>query len=128
MSGYFALLKQWHIAFAILSVSGFFLRGLLMLCRSPRLSHRLVRRLPHFVDSALFLLGLSLLWLGPWSLASAPWLQAKLAALLLYIGLGFIALRRGHFSHGTRVAAWVCALLVFAYMLAVAHTKQVWPL
>jgi uncharacterized membrane protein SirB2 len=126
MSSYLPLIKQWHIAFALLSLSGFFLRGVLMLRRSAWLQHGLVRRLPHVIDSALFLLGLTLLWLGPWSLAHTPWLQAKLLALLLYIGLGFVALHRGRFSHRTRIIAWCAALLVFAYMLAVAFSKQPW--
>ncbi len=127
MSAYLPLIKQWHVVLALLSLTGFFLRGLFMLFQSEWLQHRFVKRAPHIVDSLLFLLGVTLLWLGPWSLASATWLQVKLTALLLYIGLGFIALRRGRFSHGVRIAAWLAALSVFSYMLAVAHTKQVWP-
>jgi uncharacterized membrane protein SirB2 len=128
MSAYLPLLKQWHIAFALLSLGGFFLRGVLMWCRSPWLGRGVVRRLPHVIDSLLFTLGVTLLWFGPWSLATAVWLQAKLTALLLYIGLGFIALHRGRFSRRTRLFAWLAALVVFAYMLAVALTKEPWPL
>jgi len=126
MSASLSLIKQWHIAFALLSLSGFFLRGVLMLRDSSWLQHGLVRRLPHLIDSVLFLLGLTLLWAGPWSLAEAPWLQAKLGALLVYIGLGFVALHRGRFSRRTRIIAWCAALVVFAYMLAVAFSKQPW--
>jgi len=126
MSVSLALLKHWHIAFALMSLSGFFLRGVLMLRCSPLLQHRLVRRLPHVIDSILFLLGLTLLWLGPWSLSSAPWLQAKLTALLLYIGLGFVALHHGPFPRRVQVLAWCAALAVFGYMLAVAFSKQPW--
>lgn len=98
-----------------------------MLRQSVWLQSGIVRRAPHIVDSLLFLLGIILLWFGPWSLASATWLQAKLTALAVYIGLGFIALRRGNFSRRTRFIAWLLALLVFGYMLTVAHTKQAWP-
>lgn len=127
VSSYLPLIKIWHIAFAVLSLSGFFLRGVLMLRQSMWLQSGIVRRTPHIIDSLLFLLGMTLLWFGPWSLVSATWLQAKLTALAVYIGLGFVALRRGHFSQRTRFIAWVLALLVFGYMLAVAHTKQAWP-
>lgn len=126
MSVNLALVKHWHIAFALMSLSGFFLRGVLMLRRSPWLQHTLVRRLPHVIDSLLFLLGLTLLWLGPWTLAQAPWLQAKLTALLVYIGLGFVALHQGPFPRRIQVLAWCAALGVFLYMLAVAFSKQPW--
>lgn len=122
----YLLIKQWHITFALLSLAGFVLRGGLM-WRAPHLLQGLwVRRLPHVIDSGLFILGLLLLWLGPWSLVNAPWLQVKLLALLLYIGLGFIALHRGRFERRTRLLAWLSALAVFAWMLVLAHTKQVW--
>jgi uncharacterized membrane protein SirB2 len=126
MSAYLPLIKQWHIVFALLSLSGFIARGVVMLRAPALLQGRTLRRLPHLIDSLLFGLGLTLLWFGPWSLATAPWLQAKLSALLLYIGLGFIALHRGRFARRTRAVAWLAAIVVFAYMLAVAHGKQVW--
>ena len=126
MSAYLPIVKQWHIIFALLSLSGFVGRGMLMLTAPQQLQRPWLKRLPHVIDSGLFALGITLLWFGPWSLWSAPWLQAKLSALLLYIGLGFIALHRGRFARGTRLGAWLAALAVFAYMLAAAHTKQVW--
>jgi uncharacterized membrane protein SirB2 len=126
MTTYLPIIKQWHIAFALLSLSGFVLRGILMLYAPQRLQNRWLRRLPHVIDTLLFGLGITLLWFGPWSLWTAPWLQAKLSALLLYIGLGFIALHRGRFARRTRLAAWLAAIAVFAYMLAAAHWKQAW--
>ena len=122
----YPLIKQWHIAFALLSLSGFVLRGILMLRAPQLLQGAWIRRLPHVVDSGLFLLGITLLWLGPWSLSNSPWLQMKLSALLLYIGLGFIALHRGRFSRRMRLIAWLTALAVFVWMLILARTKQVW--
>jgi uncharacterized membrane protein SirB2 len=126
MTTYLPIIKQWHIAFALLSLSGFVLRGILMLYAPQRLQNRWLLRLPHVIDTLLFGLGITLLWFGPWSLWTAPWLQAKLSALLLYIGLGFIALHRGRFARRTRLAAWLAAIAVFAYMLAAAHWKQAW--
>lgn len=123
MSAYYPLLKYLHMLFALLSLTGFVLRGAMMWRGSAWLGHPLTRTLPHVNDALLFLFGLLLLWLGPWSLASAGWLQLKLGLLLVYIGLGFIALRRGRFSRGQRLAAWFAAILVFTVMLWLARFK-----
>jgi uncharacterized membrane protein SirB2 len=56
---------------------------------------------------------------------AAPWLAAKIAGLLLYIALGMAALRRG-LPWRWRAAAWVAALGVFAWIVAVALTKNPW--
>jgi hypothetical protein len=82
MSAYLPIVKQWHIAFALLSLSGFIFRGMVMLRAPQRMQNPWLKRLPHVIDSGLFSLGIVLLWFGPWSLWSAPWLQAKLSALL----------------------------------------------
>ena len=49
------------------------------------------------------------------------WLTAKFITQILYIALGTLALKHGK-SQGQRIAAWVAALLVFGYMVAVAMT------
>ena len=54
------------------------------------------------------------------------WLTAKFFALILYIVLGTIALKRGK-TRGQRIAAWIAALLVFGYMVAVAVTHDPFP-
>ena len=123
MSAYYPLLKHLHMLFALLSLAGFVLRGAMMWRDSPLLRHPLTRTLPHVNDTLLLLFGLMLLWFGPWVLASAGWLQLKLLLLLVYIGLGFIALHRGRFSRVQRISAWLAAVLVFAVMLWLARFK-----
>lgn len=120
---WYPTIKYIHVALALLSLSGFLFRGVLMLRDSTGLFHPLVRRLPHINDTLLLSLGVVLLWRGPWSLTSAGWLQYKLILLLLYIGLGFIALHRGHFTKGQRLVAWLGAVAVFLCMLWLAHYK-----
>jgi uncharacterized membrane protein SirB2 len=51
------------------------------------------------------------------------WLSAKVLGLLLYIGLGMIALRFGK-TRRARVSAWIAAQLVFFYIVLVAVTKN----
>jgi len=87
------------------------------------LQQRWVRLAPHVIDTALLGSAVMLAYLSgqtPWSQA---WLGAKLGALLLYIVLGTLALKRGK-TKAVRRTASVLALLVFLYIGAVAISKQ----
>jgi uncharacterized membrane protein SirB2 len=55
-----------------------------------------------------------------------PWLGAKVAGLLLYIGLGMIALKRGK-TRKMKVTALVAAHIAFCYIVLVALTKNPLP-
>jgi uncharacterized membrane protein SirB2 len=52
-----------------------------------------------------------------------PWLLAKIVALLAYIVLGSLALRRGR-TRGLRSAAFAGAVLTFVYIVGVALTRD----
>jgi uncharacterized membrane protein SirB2 len=117
-------LKHLHITCVILSGSGFFLRGLLMLRGSPWLRSRWARIVPDTVDSLLLASALTLaVLLGQYPFVDA-WLTAKVLGLLAYIGLGLLALRQGA-AKGVRAVAWLAALAVFAYIVSVALSKDV---
>jgi uncharacterized membrane protein SirB2 len=122
----YVVVKYVHLAAVALSFSLFFLRGLWMILDSPRLGQRWVRVAPHANDTVLLAAGV---WLA-FALRLAPsentWLTAKLIALLVYIGLGMLALRFLR-SKGQRVTAWIAALAVFGYMVAVAVSHNPWP-
>ncbi|MCB1855394.1 MAG: SirB2 family protein [Pseudomonadales bacterium] len=123
----FAWLKLAHVASALLSISGFTLRGYWMLTGSALLQRRLVKVLPHVIDTVLLgsAVGMLLLWqAGPLQL---PWLIAKIVGLIVYIGLGMVALRFGR-TRRVRATAFVLALLTAAYILAVAYSKSPWGL
>jgi uncharacterized membrane protein SirB2 len=115
-----------HVGCAALSIAGFAARGALMLADSPWLRARFVRVAPHVVDTALLA---SAVWLA-WFLGQIPfvnaWVTAKVLALLAYIVLGTIALRRGR-SKAARGAAFAAALAVAAYIVAVALTRDATP-
>lgn len=119
-------IKSLHIALALLSLSGFILRGVWMLCGSSLLQRRATRILPHIVDTLLLLSGLFMLIRYHIYPTQQPWLAAKLSILLIYIVLGSVALKRGA-SLKLRAVAWVLALLAFAYMLGAALTHRVMP-
>lgn len=122
---WYPILKQLHVTAVLLSLLGFLLRGWWMWCQSPLLDRPLTRVLPHVVDTALLASAIALAWLGGQYPFVQPWLTAKVLALLLYIVLGSIALKRGR-SRPVRVVALLGALLVFAYIVGAALSRSVW--
>jgi len=122
----YSLLKSLHLTTIALTLALFFLRGVWMMASSPRLQARWVRIVPHINDSLLLASGISLAVLMQQYPLVHGWLTAKFFALILYIVLGTFALKRGK-TRGQRIAAWVAALLVFGYMVAVAITHDPFP-
>lgn len=117
------VLKTIHVTAALISISGFVLRCVWMLRESPRLKMRWVRVAPHIVDTVLLVSAIMLaLRIQQYPLTDS-WLTAKVIALLVYIGLGMVALRFGK-TPKTRTSACVLAILVFVYILAVAVTRD----
>lgn len=123
----YLIIKHLHITLALVSITGFIARGLLHLRHSPWVRHGILRVTPHIVDTFLLLSGLWLAWVWRMHEFLQPWLVAKLVALLIYIVLGMMAFRLAR-RDTSRAVAGVLAIMVFAYMLAVAHTKQILPL
>lgn len=117
-------IKHLHMTCAALSGSFFFIRGIWMLLDSPRLQQRWVKIAPHIIDTLLLASALTMaVWSSQYPFAQ-NWLTAKLLALVAYILLGTIALKRGK-TKTVRTAAFVAALAVFAYIIKVAITRQV---
>jgi uncharacterized membrane protein SirB2 len=119
----FDSLKLVHVCCAFISVGGFVLRGSWMLTGNPLLRRRLTRVLPHVIDTLLLssAIGMLLVWgVSPFQL---DWLSAKLVALLVYIGLGMVALRFGR-TRRHRATALLLALCSAVYMFSVAYTKN----
>ncbi|MDA0681599.1 MAG: SirB2 family protein [Proteobacteria bacterium] len=63
------------------------------------------------------------MWTLRLSVLNQPWLLAKFAALVIYIVLGAVALRRGK-TMQIRTTAFVLALAIFAYIAGVAISKS----
>lgn len=122
----YTALKHLHILFAVISVTGFVFRGVLALMGSPLLQRPLLRRLPHINDTLLFAAGVALAVLTHQVPFVNVWITAKLAAVLVYIVLGFVALRNG-LPAGLRLASGIGALVVAAYIVSVALTKNPLP-
>ena len=122
----YTLVKYLHVGCVVLSGTGFVLRGAWMLQGSPMLAQRWVRVLPHVLDTVLLASAIALaVMLEQYPLVHG-WLTAKVLGLIAYIVLGTIALKRGR-TRAVRIAAFCGALVVFAYIVAVALTKSVLP-
>lgn len=122
MSSYI-FLKLIHVSSVILSYSLFMTRGIWMMRGSAQLQRRWVKIMPHIVDTVLLASAIALaILIKQYPLADA-WLTAKVIGLLVYIGLGMVALRFGK-TRITKISAWVMAQIVFFYIVMVALTKS----
>lgn len=123
---HYALLKHIHLATIVITLALFLLRGAWRLMDSPRLQQKWLKIVPHTNDAVLLASAIGMLVVGKLNPLDHGWLMAKIIALLAYIVLGTIALKRGR-TPLQRNLAFVGALTVFAYMVAVAVSKEVWP-
>jgi uncharacterized membrane protein SirB2 len=114
--------KNLHVGAAAVSIVLFIVRIGWMMGSPQRLQQRWAKVVPHVIDTILLL---SALWLA-WQQGAGGtrgWLTAKIVALLLYIALGMIALKRGK-TRRVRVVAAVAAVVTFGYIVSVALTKS----
>ena len=122
----YVVIKQIHLAAVAITFMLFVLRGVWMMLDSPWLQRRWVRIVPHVNDTVLLAAGIWLAFFLRQLPGASGWLTAKLVALIPYIALGMVALRGGR-TKGQRIAAWVAALVVFGYIIAVALTRNPFP-
>jgi uncharacterized membrane protein SirB2 len=122
----YLILKTVHVGSVALSYLLFLLRGVWMIRAPAMLQRRWVRIVPHGVDTVLLGSAIALMMTtGQYPFAS-NWLTAKVVALLAYIVLGSVALKRGR-TLRIRVAFWIAAQCVFFYIVAVAITRNPVP-
>lgn len=117
------VVKTIHQGAVALSITGFFARGLGALTGACWVTSRAAKTLPHLVDTVLLLSALAMAWLLRLHPGNAPWLLAKIIGLLVYIGLGMVALKPGR-PMLVRAVAWVGALVTFGWIVSVALSKR----
>ena len=123
MAEYYVGLRQAHIGFAMLSIALFLVRGGLMLAESRLLQARTLQILPHVIDTMLLTTALMLTTVIHQYPFSTGWLTAKVVLLVVYIVLGSIAIKRGR-TRGTRIAAFIAALLTIGFLVSVARAHH----
>lgn len=117
------LLKHLHVTFVAISLAGFFIRGIFMMKDSPLLQAKLTKILPHVIDTILLVSAISLAISLKFKPGDNPWIMAKIAALVIYIVLGTLAIKP-IFAKKLRIAFWGSALVVYFYIISVAFTKS----
>ena len=115
--------KNIHTLLALLTISGFVVRGYWMMKNSGRLQQRITRIAPHILDTVFLGSGIAMLVLLSLNPLSQSWLLAKFAGLIAYILLGSVAIRRG-LTQQVRLLSFVGALSAFAYVVGVALSKS----
>ena len=114
-------IKNAHITFATISISLFLVRAWWAYRHCPLLRQRWAKILPHINDTLLLGCAVYLMTTLQQYPFAHSWLTAKVLALLAYIGLGMVAIKRG------KPAAAIAAAACFAYMVMVARAHTPWP-
>ena len=116
-----------HGLAVVLSLIGFITRGIWMLKDSPRLKAKWVKITPHVIDTVLLLSALVASYLLFWQYGANPaYVTVMIVGLVVYIGLGLVALRLGK-TKAVRASAWVLAIIVFLYISAAGAMKTPTP-
>lgn len=116
------MIKHIHMLLVLVSFAGFASRVILAEIHPHAFKQKWIRILPHIVDTLLLISGVALVFIGNWLSSDYGWIIAKFIALLVYIGLGVLAIR----SHGKiRWLAFTGAVLSFLYIARVAVSKQI---
>ena len=119
----FEEIKVLHVTLALLSISGFLLRGYWMMINCDLLHHRLTKVIPHVNDTIFLCTGLIMLqmrWLHP---LSYSWLVAKFVGLVAYIMFGIAAMRANN-RKIVRKIAYPLAVLSYMYVFGIAISKS----
>ncbi|MCB1219355.1 MAG: SirB2 family protein [Planctomycetales bacterium] len=122
----YSAVKLLHVTCALISISGFIYRFVLLKHRVDLKAKFTTKVLPHIIDTVLLGSAVGLIIMGPFDLLSEHWLLAKIVLLVAYIGFGMKALkpkiddevRRKAFN-----AACICIFLILC--LAFEHLFRV---
>jgi uncharacterized membrane protein SirB2 len=116
-------IKLVHVTAAIASGALFLLRGTAVNWGGSWAMITPIRYLSYTIDSVLVTAASLLLAILPAAAFSNGWLWLKLTLLIVYIGLGTLALRRGR-TAGIRRGCFVAAIAIYTCMYFIARTHD----
>ena len=125
MIEFYPQIKMLHVTTVVASGSLFLLRGLALQAgeRGRWAMAAPVRYLSYSIDTVLLTAAFMLLTILPTAVYANGWLATKLVLLVVYVGLGTFALKRGR-TKRVRLACFVAALATYAAMFAIARTHD----
>ncbi|HZX81392.1 MAG TPA: SirB2 family protein [Lysobacter sp.] len=123
MIEFYPQIKSVHILAVFASGLLFALRGGALLAGARWPNALVVRIASWTIDTTLLTAALMLFTLLPKALFANGWLATKIVLLVVYIGLGTVALKRAR-SGRARTIAYVAALATFAYIVSVARAHH----
>jgi len=116
-------IKTLHLTLIALSLTIFFIRGVMMLMRNPHFRHKIFRIVPPLVDTLLLASGITLMVMIEQYPTTQAWLAVKLSALLVYIIFGILALNRIN-NMKVQAVSFVAALATIYFMYSVARAHH----
>lgn len=123
LASHYADIRLLHVSCVVLSGTLFTCRGLFRLCDSSIANLRTLRWTSYVIDTVLLVAAILLvLILHQYPLVNA-WLTMKTILLVLYIGLGVIALQRARTRYG-RAVALIAAVATYCWIIGVAVTHR----
>lgn len=120
MIEFYPQIKSVHIAAVMISGLLFLLRGAAVHAGMAWAMAAPVRYLSYVIDTTLLTAALMLATLLHQYPFVNSWLTVKVVLLIVYIGLGTFALKRGS-TRKIRILCWLAALVVYGFIISVAR-------
>ena len=123
MIEFYPQIKSVHVAMIMASGTLFALRGGAALAGFRWPLAWPVRALTYAIDTTLLTAALMLLSILPWGTFANGWLPMKVGLLVVYVVLGYKALRPGR-STRVRIVFFALALLTYGWMYTIARAHH----
>ena len=120
---FYPQIKNVHVAMIMASGLLFALRGGAALAGFRWPLAWPVRALTYAIDTTLLTAALMLLSILPWGVFANGWLPMKIGLLVVYVVLGYMALRPGR-AMRIRIALFVLALFTYGWMYTIARAHH----
>jgi uncharacterized membrane protein SirB2 len=115
----YSAIKHAHAGLAYLSALLFLVRFGLAYAQSGVMKNKLVKILPHVIDTILLVFAIWLcVLIGQYPIVDG-WLTAKVIGLVVLVGAGVVAIRRRH------IPAAAITLLMYGYLIGVAKSHNI---
>ncbi|MEX0709025.1 MAG: SirB2 family protein [Woeseia sp.] len=123
MTEYYPFIKSLHVATVIASGTLFAMRGVAVQAGNRWAMTAPVRYLSYVIDTVLLAAAVLLLGILPATVYANGWLAVKLSLLVVYIGLGTFALKRGR-TQAVRLSCFAAAIVVYLAMFSIARSHD----